>query len=106
MYANNDFPSFAATFRETRANVPVSFFPRLDTTTHIMFFSQPAHLAKAQELKESPPKGMPYSVAIPGTEQPGRTPVYRAWNAQKELLSTLDPQVCGKAECDKQEETR
>ncbi|GLI79077.1 medium-chain fatty acid-CoA ligase faa2 [Penicillium ochrochloron] len=58
-----------------------------------MFFSQPAHLAKAEELKQSPPKGQPYSVAIPGTEQPGRTRVYRAWNAQKELLTTLDPQV-------------
>ncbi|OOQ83881.1 putative AMP-binding enzyme [Penicillium brasilianum] len=58
-----------------------------------MFFSQPAHLAKAEELKQSPPKGTPYSVAIPGTEQPGRSRVYRAWNAQKELLTTLDPQV-------------
>jgi long-chain acyl-CoA synthetase len=62
-----------------------------------MFFSQPAHLAKAEELKQSPPKGQPYSVAIPGTEQPGRTRIYRAWNAQKELLTTLDPQVCEKA---------
>ncbi|KAJ5665346.1 uncharacterized protein N7477_007794 [Penicillium maclennaniae] len=58
-----------------------------------MFFSQPAHLAKAEELKQEPPKGTPYSVAIPGTEQPGRSRVYRAWNAQKELLKTLDPQV-------------
>lgn len=71
-----------------------------------MFFSQPAHLAKAEELKQSPPKGQPYSVAIPGTEQPGRTRVYRAWNAQKELLTTLDPQVCGEGECDKQEDTQ
>jgi long-chain acyl-CoA synthetase len=58
-----------------------------------MFFSQPAHLAKAEELKQAPPKGVAYSVAIPGTEQPGRSRVYRAWNAQKELLTTLDPQV-------------
>ncbi len=58
-----------------------------------MFFSQPAHLAKAEELKQEPPKGTAYSVAIPGTEQPGRSRVYRAWNAQKELLKTLDPQV-------------
>lgn len=58
-----------------------------------MFFSQPAHLAKAEELKQEPPKGTAYSVAIPGTEQPGRSRVYRAWNTQKELLKTLDPQV-------------
>lgn len=58
-----------------------------------MFFSQPAHLAKAEELKQEPPKGTAYSVAILGTEQPGRSRVYRAWNAQKELLKTLDPQV-------------
>ncbi|KAJ6130135.1 AMP-dependent synthetase/ligase [Penicillium capsulatum] len=58
-----------------------------------MFFSQPAHLAKADEYKQPPPKGTPYSVAIPGTEQPGRSRVYRSWNAQKELLKTLDPQV-------------
>jgi long-chain acyl-CoA synthetase len=60
-----------------------------------MFFSQPAHLAKAEELKQEPPKGTAYSVAIPGTEQPGRSRVYRAWNAQKELVKTLDPQVRG-----------
>ncbi|KAJ5495577.1 hypothetical protein N7539_000693 [Penicillium diatomitis] len=58
-----------------------------------MFFSQPPHLAKAEELKKGPPKGKPYSVAIPGTEQPGRSPIYRAWNSSKELLSTLDPEV-------------
>lgn len=58
-----------------------------------MFFSQPAHLAKAEELKQGRSKGSPYSVAIPGTEQPGRSRVYRAWNGQKELLKTLDPQV-------------
>lgn len=59
-----------------------------------MFFSsRPAHLLKADELKEEPPKGTAYSVAIPGTEQPGRSPVYRAWNAQQELLKTLDPEV-------------
>ncbi|GES65625.1 acetyl-CoA synthetase-like protein [Aspergillus terreus] len=59
-----------------------------------MFFSQqPIHLARAEELKREPPKGTPYSVPIPGTEQPGRSPIYRAWNTQKELITTLDPQV-------------
>lgn len=60
-----------------------------------MFFSQqPTHLARAEELRQEPPKGTPYSVAIPGTEQPGRSKVYRAWNLQNELLKTLDPKVC------------
>lgn len=59
-----------------------------------MFFSQlPSHLAKAEELKQPPPKGTPYSVGIPGTEKDDRSRVYRAWNYQKELLKTLDPQV-------------
>lgn len=58
-----------------------------------MFFSQPPHLARAEELQQEPPKGTPYSVPLTGTEQPGRSRVYRAWNAQKELLRTLDPQV-------------
>ncbi|GAQ09013.1 long chain acyl-CoA synthetase 7, peroxisomal [Aspergillus lentulus] len=59
-----------------------------------MFFSQqPTHLARAEELRQEPPKGTPYSVAIPGTEQPGRSKVYRAWNLQNELLKTLDPKI-------------
>lgn len=59
-----------------------------------MFFSQrPAHLLRADELKQEPPAGTAYSVPLPGTAQPSRTPVYRAWNAQTELLKTLDPNV-------------
>ncbi|PKY03969.1 acetyl-CoA synthetase-like protein [Aspergillus campestris IBT 28561] len=59
-----------------------------------MFFSQqPVHLARAEELRQEPRKGKPYSVAIPGTEKPGRSPIYRAWNTQKGLVKTLDPQV-------------
>ncbi|KAJ5238711.1 hypothetical protein N7468_003330 [Penicillium chermesinum] len=58
-----------------------------------MFFSQPPHLAKAEELRQEPPKGTPYAVGIPGTEQPGRSRVYRAWNSQKDLLASLDPEV-------------
>ncbi|KAF7621778.1 putative AMP-binding enzyme [Aspergillus flavus] len=59
-----------------------------------MFFSQqPVHLARADELRQEPPKGSPYSVALPGTEEPGRSRIYRAYLAQKELVRTLDPQV-------------
>ncbi|KAH3292456.1 hypothetical protein KXW74_002343 [Aspergillus fumigatus] len=59
-----------------------------------MFFSQqPTHLSRAEELRQEPPKGTPYSVAIPGTERPGRSKIYRAWNLQNELLKTLDPKI-------------
>lgn len=59
-----------------------------------MFFSQPPHIERANELKQEPPKGTPYSVPLAGTEKPGRSRVYRAWNMQNELLETLDPEVC------------
>lgn len=58
-----------------------------------MLFSQPTYITRADELRSPPPKGTPYSVALPGSEKPGRSKVYRAWNMQKELLTTLDPQV-------------
>jgi long-chain acyl-CoA synthetase len=58
-----------------------------------MVSSQLTHLARADELKQEPPEGTPYSVAMPGTEQPGRSRIYRAWNAQTELLKTLDANV-------------
>lgn len=58
-----------------------------------MLFSQPPHLARAQELQQEPPAGTSFSVALPGTAQPGRSPIYRAWNAQTDLLKTLDPEV-------------
>jgi long-chain acyl-CoA synthetase len=59
-----------------------------------MFFTQErAHYARAAELTQEPPKGKPYSVAIPGTEKEGRSPIYRSWWTQKELVKTLDPNV-------------
>ncbi|KAA8647552.1 hypothetical protein EYZ11_010878 [Aspergillus tanneri] len=59
-----------------------------------MFFSQqPVHLARAEELRQEPPKGIPYAIALPGTEKPGRSKVYRAHNTQKELVKSLDPKV-------------
>lgn len=58
-----------------------------------MFFSQPPHLARAGELRQDPPQGTPYSIPLPSSEQPGRSKVYRSWNAQKSLIKTLDPQV-------------
>lgn len=59
-----------------------------------MFFTQEyPYVTVARELQQDPPKGTPYSVPLPGTELPGRTPVYRAWNAQNELFSTAEPEV-------------
>ncbi|KAL4993658.1 hypothetical protein BDV10DRAFT_178593 [Aspergillus recurvatus] len=59
-----------------------------------MFFSQErVHFLRAAELTEEPPKGKPYSVAIPGTQKDGRSPIYRSWWSQKELVKTLDPNV-------------
>ncbi|TWU77990.1 hypothetical protein ED733_006083 [Metarhizium rileyi] len=47
-----------------------------------------------QKLDQPPPPGEPHGVAVPGTERPGRTPIYRHWQVKdKELLGTLDPKV-------------
>lgn len=59
----------------------------------VFFSSRPAHLVRAEELAQSPPKGIPYSVALPGSEKPERSKVYRSFHAQDELLKTLDPNV-------------
>lgn len=59
-----------------------------------MFFTrEPAFIARSRELDAPPPEGTPASVPIPGTELPGRTPIYRAWTAQKESVSNLEPEV-------------
>lgn len=47
----------------------------------------------AKELGGPPPVGSPYSVALPGSEKPGRSKVYRHWGFQDGLLKTLDPKV-------------
>lgn len=60
-----------------------------------MLFSSPTpgYIALRDKFGAHPPPGTPYSVAIPGTEKPGRSKIYRAFNAQDELLLTLDPKV-------------
>lgn len=57
------------------------------------FASKPTHLQNAEAFLKPPPKGQPYSVALPGTEKPNRTPVYRHWLCKDGLLETLDPNV-------------
>src|ERR1700677_2630479 len=56
-------------------------------------FSQPIHLKKADEYVKLTPKGQPYSVALPNSETPGRSKVYRHWHSRDGLLETLDPAV-------------
>jgi len=58
-------------------------------------FAQPdVSIQRATELAKLPPKGQPYSVAIPGSEREGRSKVYRHWRfADKPLLERLDPKV-------------
>lgn len=50
-------------------------------------------LAKAAEAALPPPPGAPYSVPIDGSEQPGRSSVYRHWRFKDALLESLDPTI-------------
>ncbi|KAL8712806.1 MAG: hypothetical protein Q9220_003014 [cf. Caloplaca sp. 1 TL-2023] len=52
-----------------------------------------AFLERAKQIAAPPPPGSPYSVALPGSNQPGRSAVYRHWRFQDDLLKTLDPDV-------------
>jgi hypothetical protein len=48
----------------------------------------------AAAIRVPPPVGSPYGVALPGTEEPDRTPIYRHWRFKDSgLLETLDPKV-------------
>ncbi|RMZ77273.1 hypothetical protein DV738_g4504, partial [Chaetothyriales sp. CBS 135597] len=57
------------------------------------FSSKRLVLQKSEEYNIAPPKGVPYSIALPGTGRDDRTPIYRHWKFTKELLVTLDPAV-------------
>jgi long-chain acyl-CoA synthetase len=52
-----------------------------------------AVLDSAAEYYPPPPVGVPYSVTVPGSEQEGRTAVYRNWRCKDGLMYTLDPSV-------------
>ena len=45
----------------------------------------------AKAWRPPPPRGQPYSIALPGTKQEGRTAVYRHWRAADGLVTGLDP---------------
>ena len=50
-------------------------------------------LENAKKVIPPPPPGAPYSIALTGSEQRGRSPVYRHWRQQDGLIYTLDPEV-------------
>lgn len=52
-----------------------------------------AYLELAKDYRTPPPAGEPYSVAVPGTEQPGRSATYRHWRFKDGILKSLDPNV-------------
>jgi long-chain acyl-CoA synthetase len=46
----------------------------------------------AAELERPPPVGHPHGVPVPGTERPGRTPIYRHFLFRDQpLLTTIEP---------------
>lgn len=50
-------------------------------------------LENAKKVIPPPPPGTHYSIPIPGSEQNGRSPVYRHWRQRDGLIHTLDPDV-------------
>ncbi|CAM1510427.1 Fc.00g007620.m01.CDS01 [Cosmosporella sp. VM-42] len=47
-----------------------------------------------KKLSTPPPAGSPYGLPVPGSERPGRSPVYRHWAVRDEpLLTTFDPEI-------------
>jgi long-chain acyl-CoA synthetase len=58
-----------------------------------LFSSKPLYQQKVEEYACVPAAGQPHSIALPNSQQPGRTPVYRHHRASNGLLETLDPSV-------------
>ncbi|OAA72040.1 AMP-dependent synthetase/ligase [Akanthomyces lecanii RCEF 1005] len=57
-------------------------------------YNPAAVAAYIEELGAPPPPGKPHGVALPGTEKPNRSQIYRHWQfADRPLLETLDPAV-------------
>ena len=50
-------------------------------------------LENANKILPPPPPGQPYSVEVPGSQQKGRTPIYRHWRQKDGIIHTLDPSV-------------
>lgn len=52
-----------------------------------------AFMDRAKELYAAPPHGAPYSVAVPNSEKPGRSAMYRHWRFKDGVLKSLDPNI-------------
>jgi long-chain acyl-CoA synthetase len=50
--------------------------------------------AYLQAFGNPPPPGKPHAVAVPGTERPNRSAIYRHWRLRdKPLITTIDPEI-------------
>jgi long-chain acyl-CoA synthetase len=59
-----------------------------------MFGATDPQLQAAAELHDPPAKGQPYSVALPGTQQEGRSAIYRHFRfTDKPLFTSLVPEI-------------
>ena len=58
-----------------------------------LFSSQPLHFRNAERYRQAPAQGQPYSIQLPNSELPDRTPVYRHPQCRDGLLETLDPNI-------------
>jgi long-chain acyl-CoA synthetase len=59
-----------------------------------MFGPTDPQLQRAAELHDPPPKGQPYSVALPGTQSEGRSAIYRHFRfTDKPLFTSLVPEI-------------
>ena len=65
-----------------------------------------AVLDRAKQIYAPPPSGSPYSVALPNSELPGRSAVYRHWRFKDGLLKSLDPNVCEPSMLDRRGDNR
>lgn len=60
----------------------------------MLFGTSDPQAERANELHPPPPKGKPYSVALPGSAKEGHSAIYRHWRfANKPLLSSLVPEI-------------
>lgn len=55
-------------------------------------YKDPA-IIQVKATRDIPPPGKPHGIALPGTSQPGRTPIYRHWRYVDGLMETIDPNV-------------
>lgn len=86
-------PAIHFTYNDFAASVPDDDNVAPNTPACIMY-NTAAVAAYIEELGAPPPPGAAHAVALPGTEKPNRSQIYRHWQfADRPLLETLDPAV-------------